>query len=79
MDYEAYLTITTVILVLGALVGTRLASDVILMAALCFLIISGILTPAEALYGFANPGVMTMSKGSVTGKWSWRDVPNAEL
>jgi len=27
----------------------------------------------------SNPGVMTMSKGSVTGKWSWRDVPNAEL
>ncbi|WP_415893548.1 SLC13 family permease [Neptuniibacter sp. PT8_73] len=61
MEYEAYLTIATVILVLGALVGTRLASDIILMAALCFLIITGILTPEEALYGFANPGVMTIA------------------
>ncbi|WP_280571302.1 SLC13 family permease, partial [Chromohalobacter sp. 296-RDG] len=31
------------------------------MGALAFLVISGILTPGEALAGFANPGVMTIA------------------
>lgn len=61
MDYDAYLTLTTVILVLIALMTTKVAADVILMAALSFLVISGILTPLEGLAGFSNPGVMTIA------------------
>lgn len=61
MDYEAYLTIATVVTVLLTLLATKIATDVILMGALGFLVISGILTPTEGLYGFANPGVMTIA------------------
>jgi len=61
MDYEAYLTIVTIVTVLLALLTTKFATDVILMSALSFLIISSILTPTEGLYGFSNPGVMTIA------------------
>jgi len=61
MDYDAFLTLAIVVFVLLALLTTKVASDVILMAALCVLVISGILTPVEGLMGFANPGVMTIA------------------
>lgn len=61
MDYEAYITIATVFAVLVTLLTTKIASDVTLMAALCFLVITGILSPAEGLHGFSNPGVMTIA------------------
>ncbi|MCK0743672.1 SLC13 family permease [Chromohalobacter nigrandesensis] len=61
MPLEAYLTLATVLSVLATLVATRIAPDVVLMGALAFLVISGILTPGEALAGFANPGVMTIA------------------
>ncbi|WP_244890867.1 SLC13 family permease [Modicisalibacter xianhensis] len=50
-----------VLSVLTGLILTRIAPDAILMAALTALVITGILTPAEALQGFANPGVMTIA------------------
>ncbi|WP_280540228.1 SLC13 family permease [Chromohalobacter sp. 11-W] len=61
MPLEALLTLGAVLSVLATLVITRIAPDVVLMAALAFLVISGILTPSEALAGFANPGVMTIA------------------
>lgn len=61
LSISALLTLLTVLAVLGTLAATRLAPDTILMAALAFLMISGILTPGEALAGFANPGVMTIA------------------
>ncbi|WP_419308088.1 SLC13 family permease [Chromohalobacter israelensis] len=61
MELSAFLTLATVLSVLATLVITRIAPDVVLMAALAFLVISGILTPSEALAGFANPGVMTIA------------------
>ncbi|WP_148255203.1 SLC13 family permease [Aidingimonas lacisalsi] len=61
MEWQAYLSLATVVAVLATLVLTRIAPDVILMGALGFLIISGILTPGEALAGFSNPGVMTIA------------------
>lgn len=27
----------------------------------------------------ANPGIMTLSKGTVTGKWNWKDADDIEL
>ena len=27
----------------------------------------------------ANPGVMTLSKGTVTGKWNWNDIDEINL
>lgn len=61
MEFDAFLTLAVIAAVLGCLALTRIAADVILMAALAFLMVSGILTPEQALAGFANPGVMTIA------------------
>jgi len=61
MGYEAYLTLVVVMAVLGTLIISNIATDVILMSALVVLIISGVLTPLEGLAGFSNPGVMTIA------------------
>lgn len=61
MPIEAIFTLLVIASVLGMLALTRVAPDMILMAALAFLVVSGILTPPEALAGFANPGVMTIA------------------
>lgn len=58
---EATVTLVLTASIFGALVFTRLSADVILMAALAFLVISGILTPGEALVGFSNTGVITIA------------------
>ncbi|MFT6916054.1 MAG: di/tricarboxylate transporter [Motiliproteus sp.] len=61
MTTDAYLTLAVIGVVLTLLLSSRLATDVLLMTALASLIILGILTPAEALVGFSNPGVMTIA------------------
>nr|WP_297458448.1 SLC13 family permease [uncultured Halomonas sp.] len=61
MELFALLTLAVIVAVLATLALTRIAADVILMTALTFLVISGILTPEEALAGFANTGVMTIA------------------
>ncbi len=61
MPFEALFTLGIVVSVLIALAMSRVAPDTILMAALAVLMISGILTPGEALAGFGNPGVMTIA------------------
>lgn len=42
------------------LIGTRFAPDVIMVAALTVLMVSGVLSPGEALLGFSNPGLATV-------------------
>ncbi|MCK0714437.1 SLC13 family permease [Chromohalobacter sarecensis] len=61
MEPAALTTLVLIFAVLACLALTRIAPDVVLMGALAFLVISGILTPGEALAGFANPGVMTIA------------------
>ncbi|WP_110667469.1 SLC13 family permease [Salinicola halophilus] len=61
MEIDAWLSIATVGAVLGTLVLTRIAPDAIVVAAMAFLIFAGVLTPTEALAGFANTGVMTIA------------------
>lgn len=61
MTWDAILTLITLALVLGSLVLTRVSADLVLMTALAFLLIAGILSPAGALAGFANPGVITIA------------------
>lgn len=58
---EIIITLSILASVLGGLAFTRISADVVLMAALSLLILWDILTPAEALTGFANPGVMTIA------------------
>ncbi|MBU2964340.1 SLC13 family permease [Amphritea sp. 2_MG-2023] len=61
MDFSAVLTLVLLGSVLLLLVFSRIAADMILMAAMGTLIIAKVLTPAEALAGFSNPGVITIA------------------
>jgi di/tricarboxylate transporter len=61
MEWQGIVTLITLFSVLSALALTRVSADLILMAALAFLLIAGILGPAEALAGFGNPGVITIA------------------
>lgn len=61
MEWDAIVTLCTLAAVLGTLIFTRLAADLVLVAAMTFLLVSGILAPAQALAGFGNPGVVTIA------------------
>ena len=61
MNWEAIVAVLTVLTVLGMLALSKIAADLILMAALIFLLVSGILEPNEAFAGFGNTGLMTIA------------------
>lgn len=61
MDWQAGLSLGLTLAVLAVLMTTRLAAHIVLMCALAVLSVSGILTPVEALAGFANPGLITVA------------------
>ncbi|ALO47266.1 SLC13 family permease [Pseudohongiella spirulinae] len=61
MEWQAFLAVTATLGVLVTLISTRLAPHVVLMTALAVLSLSGVLTPTEALAGFANPGLATVA------------------
>ncbi|TGG95247.1 SLC13 family permease [Natronospirillum operosum] len=61
MPLEAYFTLALTAGVLITLITTRIGPDVILMGALAILVVTGILSPEQALVGFANPGVITIA------------------
>ena len=61
MEWQGIFTLATLFSVLSTLMLTRLSADLVLMSALALLLIVGILTPAEALVGFGNPGVITIA------------------
>lgn len=61
MDWQAGLSLGLTLGVLAVLMTTRLAAHIVLMCALAVLSVSGVLTPTEALAGFANPGLITVA------------------
>ena len=61
MTVEILITLLIVLAVLGALVSNRVPADMTMMAALVLVLVSGIISPGEALSGFANPGLMTIA------------------
>ncbi|MDA0791266.1 MAG: SLC13 family permease [Proteobacteria bacterium] len=61
MSWEGWLSVMVVLGVLLSLALTRVGPHMITMAALTVLSISGVLAPAEALSGFANPGLITVA------------------
>lgn len=67
MSIDGWFTIGLVGLVLLALMLTQLAPDVILVAGLTALILSGILSPDEALAGLANEGMVTVGVLFIVG------------
>ena len=60
MGVDAWITVGVVAATVSVLVGTRLAPDLVLVGALTVLMVSGVLSPAEALVGLSNPGLATV-------------------
>jgi di/tricarboxylate transporter len=60
LGIDAWITVGVVAGTVCLLIATRLAPDVILVAALTALMVTGVLTPAEALVGLSNPGLATV-------------------
>jgi di/tricarboxylate transporter len=60
MTWEGWLAIAVVGLVIGLLALTRHAADGVLVAGVAVLLLLGVLTPAEALAGLSNEGMVTV-------------------
>ena len=60
LGWQAWTTLAVVALVVGLLIFTRNSPDVVLLGGLILLLTAGILTPAEAFSGLANPGMITV-------------------
>lgn len=61
MGWDAWLSLGLAVAALMVLTLTRLAPHLVMMGALTVLSVAGVLTPEEALLGFANPGLITVA------------------
>ena len=61
MPWEAWLTAAVIAAVLGTLLLTSAAPDMVFLAAVTALLVAGVLEPGEAFAGLANPGVLTVA------------------
>ncbi len=61
MEWEAWLTISVILSCFAAMASNRVAPDIALMGGVTILLLSGILTPAEAFLGLSNEGVITVA------------------
>jgi len=61
MTIEGWTVVGVIGICLALLITTSYAVDLILLAGLAFLIITGIVGPEEALAGFSNEGVLTVA------------------
>ncbi len=57
MDWQGWFTLAIVVLALVAMMREIAAPDLVMMAALMLLAVTGVLTPKESFSGFANPVV----------------------
>ncbi|MEK6676600.1 MAG: SLC13 family permease [Planctomycetota bacterium] len=60
MPWEAWTTVGVVTLVLVLLTLTQIVPDIVLVAGVTLLLVTGILTPEQALSGMANEGMITV-------------------
>jgi di/tricarboxylate transporter len=61
MTWEGWFSVGVVVLVIGLLATTRIAADIVLVAGVTLLLLTGVLTPPEALAGMANEGMATVA------------------
>src|SRR3546814_8751535 len=59
IGWQGLFTVAVIVVTLAMLLWERFSPDRVLVAAAGALMDSGVLTPAEALTGFWNPGVLT--------------------
>lgn len=95
MSWDAWFSIAIMAFCFSSLVLSRISPDIIMSAGLTLLLISGVLTPQEALAGFSNEGMLTVAVLYIivaglteTGAVGWivhsllgrpRSLPHAQL
>ena len=60
MSLAAWYALAVILAATGLLAFTRIGADLVMVAALTALLVAGVLPPADALAGFANPGLATV-------------------
>lgn len=60
MAWDAWFTVGTIALSFWLLAVHRIAPDIVMMASLTLLLLTGVVTPLQALSGFANEGLATV-------------------
>ena len=61
MDWQAWITLGVVALAVAAMAKSLAGPDLILLAGLALLLAFGVVTPEEALAGFANPAIISVA------------------
>lgn len=61
MGWEAWLTATVIVGMLGALATGRFGTDIVMMGVLAVFLLVGIVSPEEAFRGFSNTGLITVA------------------
>ncbi len=61
MNWDAWVTLGVMGLVFSLLAGTQISPDVILCGGVTLLVTLQVLTPAEAIAGMANEGMVTVA------------------
>jgi di/tricarboxylate transporter len=61
LGWEAWVTIGVIAMVLGVLVATEVATDVVLTGGITILLVTGVLNAKEALAGLSNEGIVTIA------------------
>ncbi|MGB5833906.1 MAG: SLC13 family permease [Thiohalocapsa sp.] len=61
LGWPGWLSMGLVVLCFVLFVRTRIAPDIVTSGALTLLLVTGVLTPQEALAGFSNPGMLTVA------------------
>lgn len=61
LSWQASLSLATAMASLLLLASGRVAADMVMMSAMTVLLVSGVLTPKEALGGFANEGLLSIA------------------
>ncbi|MHA7814449.1 MAG: SLC13 family permease [Phycisphaerales bacterium] len=60
-NFDAILTGTMLVLMIGTMALGRFSADIIMMGVLLVLLIAGVVSPDEAIMGFANQGLVTVA------------------
>jgi len=67
MGWEGWYSLVVVLLVLGLMASSRLPADLALLSGLVLLVLPGVISPTDALAGFANEGMVTVAVLYVVG------------
>ncbi len=67
MSWQAWYSLLLVVMVLGLMACSRLPADLALLLGLAALVLPGVISPADALAGFANEGMVTVAVLYVVG------------